>query len=68
MGNVLENEQTRILNKSSKTNENLQINEEIFSDWKPLLDQWIQIYDELSKYNSISTTFLLHISSLLSQQ
>lgn len=69
MGQVLEFQQTNILNKMdkkfSKSNEQIKIDETILNDWKILLKQWIQIHDKLSKYNPISTSFLLHISSLL---
>jgi hypothetical protein len=65
MGQVLENEQTNNLNK---TNQIIEINQKILNDWKQLLDQWIQIHRKLSKYNPISTTFLLHISPLLIKQ
>lgn len=72
MGKVLEFQQTNILNKMdkkfSKSNEQIQIDEKILNDWKILLDQWIQIHNKLSKYNPMSTSFLLHISPLLIQK
>jgi len=72
MGKVLEFEQTNNLNKMNKkyqkSNEQIEIDENILNDWKILLKQWIQIHDKLSKFNPISTCFLLHISPLLTQQ
>jgi DNA primase catalytic subunit len=69
MGKVLEIQQTSLLNqmdkKSSKTNEQLSIDEQILNDWKLLLKQWINIHQKLTKFNPISTSFLLHISPLL---
>jgi hypothetical protein len=72
MGKVLQFQQTKILNqmdkKLSKSNEQIEIDQNILNDWKLLLTQWIQIHDQLSKFNPISTTFLLHISPLLIQE
>lgn len=72
MGKVLENEQTNVLNKmdkkSSKTNEKLSIDDQILNDWRLLLKQWINIHQKLSKFNPISTSFLLHISPLLTSK
>jgi len=72
MGRVLEFEQTNILNKTDKkfkkSNEQIEIDENILNDWKILLNQWIKIHDKLSKFNPISTSFLLHISPLLTKQ
>ncbi|CAF0952825.1 unnamed protein product [Adineta steineri] len=65
MGTILENQQKNNLNK---TNEIIEINQKILNDWKQLLYQWIDIHKKLSKYNPISTTFLLHISPLLVKQ
>jgi DNA primase catalytic subunit len=72
MGKVLEFEQTNLLNqidkKSSKSNETLSIDEQILNDWRLLLKQWINIHQKLSKFNPISTSFLLHISPLLTSK
>ena len=69
MGKVLEFEQTNLLNqmdkKSPKTGEKLSVDEQILNDWRLLLKQWISIHQKLSKHNPISTSFLLHISPLL---
>ena len=69
MGKVLEFEQTHLLDqmdkKSSKTGEKLSVNEHILNDWRLLLRQWINIHQKISKSNPISTSFLLHISPLL---
>jgi len=72
MGKILEFHQTNNLNKmnkkSQKSNEQIEIDENILNDWKILLNQWIQIHEKLSKFNPISTNFLLHISPLLAKQ
>ena len=72
MGKVLEFEQTNLLNqmdkKSSKTAEKLSVDEHILNDWRVLLKQWISIHHKLSKSNPISTSFLLHISPLLTMK
>jgi hypothetical protein len=72
MGKILEFHQTNNLNKmnkkSQKSNEQIEIDEDILNDWKILLNQWIQIHEKLSKFNPISTNFLLHISPLLTKQ
>lgn len=72
MGQILECEQTNLLNrmdkKSSKTDDKLSVNEQILNDWRVLLRQWINIHQKLSKYNPISTSFLLHVSPLLTSR
>jgi hypothetical protein len=72
MGKVLEDQQTNILNKMNKkyqqTTQSIQIDPNILNDWKQLLYQWIQIHNKILQYNKTSTSFLLHISPLLSKQ
>jgi hypothetical protein len=72
MGKVLENQQTIILNqtnkKSKQTDQLIQIDQNILNDWKQLLYQWITIHNKLQQLNKTSTSFLLHMSPLLSKQ
>ena len=72
MGKVLENQQTIILNQTNKkaqqTNQQIQIDQNILNDWKQLLYQWITIHNKLQQLNKTSTSFLLHMSPLLSKQ
>ncbi|CAF3116765.1 unnamed protein product [Rotaria sp. Silwood2] len=73
MAKVFQYEQTNNLNKVEKSklkklNEKIEINENILNDWKELLYKWIQIHEKLSKSNQISTSFLVHITSLLTKQ
>ena len=69
MGKVLELEQTKLLSemnpKLAKSNEKVLIDEQVLHDWKLLLRQWINIHQQLSRFNPIPTSFLLHISPLL---
>ncbi|CAF1552479.1 unnamed protein product [Rotaria sp. Silwood1] len=70
MGKVLQYEQMNNLNKfekkkSKNLNEYINIDEYIINDWKELLHKWIQIHDQVSKTNRISTSFLVHITPLL---
>ena len=69
MGKVFQDEQINILNKMSKKPLQVnQIDENILNDWKQLLQQWINIHNKLSKFSPISTTFLLHLTPLLTKQ
>ena len=69
MGQVLQINQTNILNKMDKKfkglNEQINIDQNILNDWKYLLEQWIKIHQKLSKFNPISSTFILHIAPLI---
>lgn len=72
MGQVLQFQQTQNLNqtdkKLAKSDQQLTIDERIINDWRLLLKQWITIHLKLAKTNAASPSFLLHLSSLLSQK
>ena len=72
MGRVFYYQQKMLLNKMDKKlknlNEQIQLDENILNDWRELLNQFIQIHKKLSESSQIPTSFLLHITPLLSNQ